>query len=93
MTGVFHGWRRRLHIHVAIAPGRLALADIEPRLEGLRVLAVEAAALFDMDLEAGALGQRVVARAAQAERGVEHVQARTSLRSLRKSCQKFGNRF
>jgi hypothetical protein len=47
--------------------GRLALAHIEPCLEGLgillAILAVEAAALLDMDLEAGVLGWRVVARA------------------------------
>ena len=64
----------------------MLFAGLEPGLERQDELAVDAARLLDMDLEARALRCAVVARPAQAERGVEHVQPQTSLRSLRKSC-------
>jgi hypothetical protein len=51
-------------LHVLHAPGRLAVAGLEPGLERLDLLAVDAARLLDVDLEARALG--VVARPAQA---------------------------
>jgi hypothetical protein len=60
-------------LHVLHAPGRLAVAGLEPGLERLDVLAVDAARLLDMDLEARALRCAVVARPPQAERAVEHV--------------------
>ena len=56
-------------------PDRAAFGGFEPRLEWLGLRAVDAAGLVDVDLEAGALGRRVVAGAAQAERGVEYVLA------------------
>jgi hypothetical protein len=77
-------------LHVLHAPGGLALAGIELHFERLGVPAVEAAALLDMDLEARALGRRVVARTAQAKRGVEHVLAATGdwCRAARRACRR-----
>lgn len=61
--------------------GGKAVAQLEPCLERRDVLAVDAARLLDVDLEAGALRGAVVARPAQGERGVGHVRRRRKHRS------------
>ena len=65
-----HGLLRVLH-----DPCGLAVGEVELRLERPGVVAHQAAALLDVHLEARALLDGVVARLAQAERGVEHVSA------------------
>jgi hypothetical protein len=67
---------RPVHVlHVLHGPDRFVVADLESGLERPGVLAVDAVALLDTDLEPGALGCRIVARPPQADRDVVHVVA------------------